>query len=186
MTEKQAKRRYFPEWNATARQHSWRMANGRLVGQRMERFGGPETTQIYNRIWEHAEQRASDRLRAVLPDDLRHGVHMAALGRDKSSHDLKNAELDRVIIALKLMRDPDNMHLLIAWDHPEQGERRRRLWWLRNRCNPAYRTKVCRDMYGTEDIDALDNHQVEVLYGRLKHREHAARRNYGAPNPARP
>lgn len=181
MTKLQAYRLYFPAWSAVVRAHDWRMTECRLVGKRAERFGGPEADRIYQRAWQHAEAVARRECRAPLPDDLRHGVHVAALGRDKSSKVLTNAELDRVLVAMRLLADPDDMGSMVKWEHPEAEERRRRMWWIRHRCKPEYVATVCQDMYGTGDFESLDDHQIGGLYATLRHRPGAKLAGTGQP-----
>lgn len=62
---------------------------------------------------------------AVVPDHLRHACHYVALGKDKSSDNLTNAELDQVLAVFRLMADPDDLKSIIDRDHPEHAERRR-------------------------------------------------------------
>ena len=90
MTPSQKFRLYLPAWSRVVTVHEWRMRQRRLVGQRRESWGGPETSTIYARTWQHADTLARRDSRAVRPDDLRHGVHVAALGRDVSSTDIRN------------------------------------------------------------------------------------------------
>lgn len=190
MTPSQKFTLYLPAWGRVVSTHEWRMRQRRLVGQRRESWGGPATSEIYARTWQHAETLARRDCRAVRPDDLRHGVHVAALGRDLSSTDLRDAQLDRVLVALRLLADPEDLDAMIAWEHPEQGERKRRAWWLANRCHPVYVARVAADMFGVADWTTLTDHQVGILYGRLKHRPGAARRAQAAaaaqPQPRHP
>jgi hypothetical protein len=205
MTPAQKFRLYLPAWGAVVRIHGWRMdrATHRLVGAPREFWGGPEPTKIYRATWQHAETLARyDRCdpRAVRPDDLRHGVHMAALGRDVSSTQLGNQQLDRVLDALALLANPEELGRalddgsyapgLLRWLDPESAIRHRRSWWLRHACHPAYVARVALNMFGVEDWSTLSAHQIGILYGRLKHRPGAARRAHEAaaeqPQPAHP
>lgn len=172
MTDRQKFKLYLPAWQAVVRLHAWRMdrATHRLAGQRRDLWGGPETTQLYQRVWQAAETIARGACRAVRPDDLRHGVHIAALGRDKSSTDFRDYELDRVLAALALLADADDMDAMLVWMNPQASERRRREWWLAHRCHPAYVARVAADMFGVADWRALDDRQLGILYGRVKHR----------------
>ena len=160
------------------------MASRRLAGARREAFGGPESSALYDRVWQHAESVALAQHRAATPDDLRHGVHVAALGRDKSSKDLTNAELDRVVQALRLLADPDDLDAMMGWLHPENEERRRRLWWIENRCLAGYARRVCKDMFGTDDWWSLENEPVMRLYRTLRDRPGAMVKRNPAATPA--
>jgi hypothetical protein len=190
MTSTQKFAKYLPAWAAVVKVHGWRMdrATHRLVGERRETWGGPETTLIYQRTWQHAQTLGRRECRVPRPDDLRHGVHVAALARDISSTRLDNIQLDRVLVAFHLLTEPDDLAAMDAWLHPERGERRRRVWWLSQCCHPAYVAKVARDMFGVADWRYLDDHRLGILYGRVKHRPGAARRAREAaaeqPQPA--
>lgn len=192
MSPKQKFNLYLPAWAAVVSRHGWRMdrATHRLVGQRADAWGGPETTRIYARTWQHADLLARRTARGVRPDDLRHGVHVAALARDLSSTRLDNAQLDRVLLAFRLLTDPDDLTAMEHWLHPELREADRRTWWLRQMCHPVYVARVAADMFGVSDWTTLDAHRLGILYGRIKHRPGAERRAREAaaeqPQPVRP
>lgn len=54
-------------------------------------------------------------------DAKRHALHVKALGRDKSSKDFTNADLDKVIAAFKAVHDGGNLDAQLAQlDQPEK------------------------------------------------------------------
>ncbi len=172
MTERQAKALYWPAWGKVAWLHGWRLEQRRLAGPRLESWGGPETTAVYLRVWQHADSAALRHCRAPLPDDLRHGVHVAALGRDKSSADLTNIELDRVLCVLRLLADPDDLRAMEDWLDPDTATKRRRIGWLKACVSEAYLWKVVADMHPTTDLELLNPRQIEDIYDVLRHRPH--------------
>jgi hypothetical protein len=66
---------------------------------------------------------AASQHRAPVLDDLRHGVHVVALGRDKSSKQLTNRELDCVVSFMQLMVDETNISADLRLGNPDIGDR---------------------------------------------------------------
>jgi hypothetical protein len=173
MTEKQSKFYYFPAWNKAAAVHEWRMAKGRLVGKRQDRHGLEETTGLYHMVWAAAELLARKEARAVRPDDLRHGCHLVALAKDKSSAEFTNAEVDRVVTLFRVLTDPDDLDAIMAWAHPEIRERERMVWFIREKCVEGYVRSLCSQLYGTDDFLSLNPETLRELVMTLKHRPNA-------------
>lgn len=173
MTNNQAKFFYFPAWNAAAAAHDWRMAKGKLVGKHQEKHGPEDTTDLYHMVWQAAEIIALRHSRAVRPEDLRHGCHLVALGKDKSSTDFTNSELDRVVTLFRVLTDPDDLDAIIAWSNPEVAERQRMVLWVKNKCVPAYAHKLCRELFGTDDYATLEPKSLHELVATLKQRPRA-------------
>lgn len=152
MTDRQKFRLYLPAWGACARANGWRMVKGRLVGRGLEDApgGGAELVSVIAA----ARQIAAARHRAAMPDDIRHGCHVVALGRDRSSGDLSNAEVDRVVSLFRVLTDPDDLDARLAWDNPGLAEARRVEWFL-GQAAPEYVARLARDIYGTERWQSL-------------------------------
>lgn len=144
MTEAQQRSFYFPAWNRCTRANDWRMERGRLVGKRAASHGGPETSALYERVWIAAEELARRQARSVTAEDLRHACHVVALGRDKSSKELRNAEVDRVVGLFRVLQDPDDLDALLDWLHPENGERKRLVAAIKAAAPHAYIDRICR------------------------------------------
>lgn len=117
MTKAQTKKFYFPAWTAAVQANGWHMEQCRL--QLDESRLGVEGRAVVN----FARQRAARDHRGITLDDLRHGAHLYALGRDISSSKLENREVDRVVTLFRLLARPDNLKARIAWDSPELAER---------------------------------------------------------------
>lgn len=173
MTDLQARRFYWPAWNRAATALGWRMQGGRLVGTREDVSCATEWGKIYVRTWQCAEQRALRDHRAVEPSDLRHGVHIAALGRDRSHRDLRNAEVDRVVDAFTILAAQDDLYAMERWLNPSMAERMRQTWWIEHRCVEGYARSVCRDKFGTDDWRSLPARQFRELFMTLRNRRNA-------------
>jgi hypothetical protein len=180
VTPKQRTRFYFPAWNATAKAHHWRTSEGRLIGQRLDCWSNPKLNEVYQRIWNLAEQWAAAERRALRPDDFRHACHVVALGRDKSSANLTNDELDRVVALFGLLADPDDLRATMAWLSPNEARRKRMLWWIRNHCVESYVVAICREKFGADEPATLRFDQLHQLHMTLRHRPNA-RRSAGRP-----
>jgi hypothetical protein len=180
MTQRQQIGLYFPAWGKAAANHGW---NRRGVGQRVDFFGNsPELNELYQRIWNIAEERAGthDSHRFLPPapgaEDFRHACHVVALGADKSSTQLTNAELDRILALFKLLADPDDLSATLAWNNPQEEKRKRMLWWIQNNCVESYVVEVCRQKFQTDDFESLSFKQLGQLHLTLKKRAFEERR----------
>lgn len=167
MTERQAKKIYWPAWNQAAQVHGWRMASGRLAGERKLSWGEGDTCSLYDAVWNRAERTAAASHRAPIPDDFRHAIHWAALGRDKSSRYLSSADLDRIVPALRLLADPYDLNAMLDWIDPEKAQHRRMAWWLRNKCRPDYLSSI------RSDWRELSGDELERFYRLIKIRPNA-------------
>ncbi len=168
MTTAQAKRLYFPAWR-TAFQHCWQADRGQLVA----RPGRTESLRL-SVVEVFAKRRAGARAAIVGPDDLRHACHLAALGRDKSSKDMTNQDIDQVLAFFRLLVDPDDLSAQVALDNPDQEARRRLEWSVTHTGLPeAYVLKVCSQKFGTREWKTLDDEQLRQLVITLKARARA-------------
>jgi len=167
MTTAQQRRLYFPAWTAAARNHGWHKPEGRAP--RVPFFGNPELNDLYQRICTIATERAA----TPQSDDYRHACHIVAFGADKSSSSLTNKELDRILALFKLLADPDDLNATLAWNNPQEEQRKRLLWWLRNKCVESYIVQVCREKFATDNWEALDFPELSKLHMTLKNRARA-------------
>src|SRR5262245_21256880 len=113
MTTPQQRRLYFPAWNAAAKNHGWHKAG---LGTRVEFVGFRELNDLYQRMWTIAQARAAAAGstggaggNGPCGEDFRHACHVVAFGKDKSSSQLTNKELDRVLALFRLLADPDDL-----------------------------------------------------------------------------
>lgn len=105
---------------------------------------------------------------AVDAEVLRHACHVVALGRDKSSKVLTNAELDRVLLVFKLVINGDDLASVIAWEQPDQGQVKRLTWSIRNTAPEALIVHVCKDKFGKGDWWNLGTTELRQLLMTLK------------------
>lgn len=175
MTGPQTKH-YWRLWSAVVRLHDWRMVAGRLAGVRLVSFGAEAVNILYQRIWDTAELQQTEG--PLLADDMRHACHAVALGKNKSSRDLNNRDLDKIFALFKLLADPDDLDALLALQNPETAERTRLVHGIRAAAPFPYIDALCRDRFASqyespyfEDL-AID--QLRQLHVTLKARSAAS------------
>jgi hypothetical protein len=173
MTAAQKFKFYFPAWTACVRANSWRKERGRLVGHNLQPATGnlqPELAKVFT----FATQRALQAGRSLAVDDLRHGCHLVALGRDKSSADLTNAEVDKVVTLFHLLANPDDLDARLGWDAYARGEDpgavRRLEWFIVKSAPEAYIRSVSADKFGTRQWEQLTLPQKKHLAMTLANR----------------
>jgi hypothetical protein len=168
MTDAQKFKIYFPAWNACCRANAWSMRGG------MVQFDGSRLSEEGAKVMTFARQRAVMQHRPMTLNDIRHGVHWIALGRDKSSSHLTNAELDRVVSLLRLLSDPDDLSARMRWDAYARGEDpgavTRLDYFIRTAAPDAYVRKMALDMCGTRTWEDLGMAQKQVLSRALSQR----------------
>lgn len=162
MTEAQQRRFYFPSWNDAVKANGWRMAKGRLVGQRVEKFGREEVTHLYNQVWDAAEAIATAAHRAVKPDDLRHACHVVALGKDFSSRQLTTDQTNRVVRLFEVLADPDDLGAVLAWSDPSIDRRKSLVRWINSMAPEAYVCEVAQ-MFSAFEYPHWENLPVDNL-----------------------
>ena len=117
----------------------------------------PSQRALYFREWGRVRTTCQQQGFPV-PD--RHGLHVQALGLDKSSKDFTNAYLDRVLAEFRAIRQPDNLDAQLR----QQDMPRRRLLYTIARLAPEpYWRAIARDKFGTADLDRLDLMQLRQL-----------------------
>lgn len=160
MTDTQKKRLYFPAWRDCCRANDWRWAGGRPVqtARRSHPLHGE-----FARLWSVAERLARQAHRAVALDDLRHGVHILALGFDKSSQHLSNGEVNRVVDLMHFLRDPENLDHVARWQDAEISPRRSMLSFLEKKAPSEYIARIASDKFATPHWRDLDLAQLRSL-----------------------
>jgi hypothetical protein len=184
MTDAQKFHFYFPAWTACVKANGWRKVKGRLdLNSQPSTLNSPELTKVMT----FAEQRAAMARRGLEIDDLRHGAHWLALGKDKSSQDLTNAEVDRVVTLFKLLANPLDLNARLAWDAYERGEDPgavKRVEYFIRRCPDAYVRAVSADKFGTRAWENLTVKQKGLLSMTLSNRPlRAANKPKPQPQP---
>lgn len=167
MTDAQKFRFYLPPWRDCVKANRWHMEKGRLCGAGLE---APAALTELAQVVTFARQLAATAHRGPLVNDLRHGCHIVALGRDKSSKEFTNAELDRVESLFRLLTDPDDINARLDWEDPTRAAKRRQLWFIRNAAPAAYVRAIARDKFGTADWENLTVAQLKFLAMTLANR----------------
>ena len=134
----------------------------------------PRQRALYFREW--GRVRATCRQQGFpVPD--RHGLHVKALGLDKSSKDFTNEDLDRVLAEFRAISQPDNLDAQLR----QQDMPRRRLLYTIGRLAPEpYWRAIARDKFGTTDLDRLDLVQLRQLLITLAARARSRQRRAAA------
>lgn len=114
---------YLPAWNETARALNWRMKDGRLAATCPQWHGSPEATALMHEVWRAAEMLALKEHRAVTPTDLKRGVTLVRTGHVHSDG-LNTTETTRVVTALDLLKQPEDLDCMNCYLHPEIAEQR--------------------------------------------------------------
>lgn len=200
MTEAQTKLHWNgkygqPGWYAVRTRCMWVFTKGRIHA---DAFKGDPSAPYHLKVWQTANSLADAQNRSLKEDDLRHAVYVLALGRNKSSKDFDNEDLDRVLAVFRMLAAPDNLAAMQEWqayerfdavkrlnarrlergepaeplpDHP--GERRRELWFIRQHGCPD---KLLRERFGGRQPEDMRLSELRELVRTLKNR-----REYHSP-----
>lgn len=110
-----------------------------------------------------------------IPD--RHGIHVKALGVDKSHLDFTNENLDQVLAEFRAISQPDNLAAKLR----QQDQPRRRLLYSIWRLAPEpYWRSIAQDKLGTADETRLDLAQLRQLIITLAARARSRQRRAAA------
>jgi len=172
MTEAQAKRFYFPAWNRALKAR-WVRDRGTIL-----RRADSPANELADQVESVAAARAARRQGMMTAEDLRHACHVVALGRDLSSKDLTNTQVDRVVALFELLQDRDNLSAQMRWDSPAADARRRLEWAVEHSGFPeAYVRHVASAKFSTAAWESLPDHQLRQLVMTLKNRARARNSN---------
>jgi hypothetical protein len=126
--------------------------------------------RLYFREWGRVRS-ACKHLRFPIPD--RHGLHVKALGVDKSHLDFTNENLDQVLAEFRAISQPDNLAAQLR----QQDQPRRRLLYSIWRLAPEpYWRAIAQDKFGTADETRLDLAQLRQLLITLAARARSRQR----------
>lgn len=167
-------RAYWRAWSMVVRVNRWSMVCGALHPQ-----AALDVSDIHRAVWEAAEARAKRAGCAVTADDLRHGCHLVALGRDKSMKDLGNGrDATRVFAVMRLLANPDEVAARITYldREGEADSRRRMVHRIRTAAPLAYVLNISRDRFGTEDWESLPLANLRQLVMIISQRTQAFRK----------
>ena len=127
------------------------------------------------RKWLRAHGRTPERA-----DAMRHEIHKAAIGVDKSSLDLTNSELDKVLAKFRSYSDGANLDAQLGAE--EQPEMRRQALVANARelaskvvaragTERAYLDGLCDRLFKVRDYEAVSERQLQKLCGILARRK---------------
>jgi hypothetical protein len=135
-------------------------------------------TALQNRLYfrEWGRGRAACKHQGFpIPD--RHGLHVKALGVDKSHLSFTNEDLDQVLAEFRAISQPDNLAAQLR----QQDQPRRRLLYTIWRMAPEpYWRSIARDKFGTADETRLDLDQLRQLLITLAARARCRQRRAAA------
>lgn len=177
---------YLRRWAAVVRANTWRMVKGRLAPEAVGRAGGASVpasrgssvaSPHHAAVFAAAEQLAAQHHRALTADDLRHGCHVVALGRDKSSKDFSNRDFDRLLVywgdektITGLLLEPLDLGSEIHRSNPDLKSRERHWHFLKHDCLGGYVVSECERIFHTKEWEALPTHQLIQLSAHLRAR----------------
>jgi hypothetical protein len=134
---------YFRFWREVCLENGWRFAGGRLADGAVL-----DANSWVEQVIQAAQGRALRRGCTLNAEDLRHGCHIAAFGRDCSSKAIgSGAEFSRIITLFKLLTNPDDLSAIVAWSNPDEDTRRRLVYRIRTAAPLAYILDICRDRF---------------------------------------
>lgn len=121
-------------------------------------------------------------LAAGQPEPDRHTLHISALGYDKSHLTLTNGEFDKILSAFRALSRPSDLDSQVSL---ASMPRTRVLYGLRNHpLGLPYVLAVAKDKFGTSDLDALTDPQLEQLRNTMANRTLARNRRAREVGPA--
>jgi hypothetical protein len=163
---------YWRAWAQAARAQGWDTVGGLRNQQPPPECADPVQNLIHDAMVLAMERAGQEPLR---PDHVRHAIHQIVLGRDCSSRDLQNRELDLVLAAFRLLANPTDLGAIMTLGHDAANHTtRRRRWWLTHCVRPAYLRRVMADFFGHTDLDRLDDGDIATLHAIIKRRVAAA------------
>jgi Protein of unknown function (DUF1018) len=127
------------------------------------------------RKWLRAHGRTPERA-----DAMRHEIHKAAIGFDKSSLDLTNAELDKVLAKFRSYSEGDNLDAQLAAEDQPAHRKQALVANVRELAagvvdregtEAAYLDGLARRMFKVPEWHALSERQLQVLRGVVTRRK---------------
>lgn len=176
MNDRQRCAKYFPCWNEAFRAN-WRMDRGRVLPRE-----GRVESEWLAAVEAAAQQLALTTHCASTTDHLRHACTISAVGRQKSSKDLTNPELDKVLAWFALLVDPDNVQAVVNWQHPELAEEQWKIAQILEMKDEAVVVHVARDLFKCDDWRKLGVAKLEMLRRKFWKQTHPERRELAAAN----
>lgn len=151
MTILQRSRLYGPAWR-----RAWEACWHRVGGAIQPRPGRPcalpgSGLPTPDQVEQVAVRYARAEFRAVTEADLRRAIRALACGRDVRSADaLSHGQLQRVVAAMRVLADPDDLNSIIAWDRGTSPTRRALVGRIEASGLPdLVVSEIARSIYGT-------------------------------------
>lgn len=182
MTTSQKFKFYFPAWNAAVRANGWHVIHKQVIVD--ETRLSAEGLKVLAFARQRAQSRVAreqisafqlSQFQHLSLDDLRHGAHMLAIKRDKSSKDITNAEMDRIVCLFNVLAEPEFLgtkHKMgrLDWDAYERGEdpgAMRRLHWVIESVPEAIARHIAADMIHRRDWEFANIADKRTLARRI-------------------
>lgn len=164
MTIKQEKL-YWKLWWRVCHVNDWRFFKGRIVPDAQR-----DTSDHHVAVWQCAGALAGEAHRSVTADDLRHGCHVHAIGRDRPHKELNpRTECSRVFTLFKLLIEPTDLDAQMDWQDPARDERRVLIVGIKRMAPFAYIDTVCKSKFPEdyvspfwEDLELSQLRQLRV------------------------
>ena len=162
--------KYWRRWAFVCRHNRWRWTKGRLAQDAVN-------AESYHHIalWLIAENMAAKSCRAAVADDLRHGCHIHAFGRDVSHTYFSNDQFSRLLVLWGdekklpgLLIQPDHVKSQMFWDNPELQKKESLIYSIKASAPDAYIEKITASIWGTIFWEDLDTPALLGLLRKLK------------------
>lgn len=161
---------YWRRWAFIGRSNNWKWVKGRLLEAAVKDRG-----QHHVAVWNLADKIADQRCRAIVADDLRHGCHVHAFGRDVSSKAFTNDQFSRLLVLWGdekklpgLLINPDHIQSQMFWDNPDMQKKESLVWSIKAAAPDAYIEKITASIWGTIYWEDLDCPALLGLLRKLK------------------
>jgi hypothetical protein len=163
MTEKQESL-YWRLWSRVCHVNDWRFLKGRVLPAAQR-----DTSEHHVAVWRCAGALAGEAHRSVTADDLRHGCHVHAIGRDRPHLELHpRTECSRVFTVFKLLIEPTDLDAQMDWADPMRDEKRVLIVGIKRIAPFAYIDQVCKGKFSDytspfyEDLEIGQLRQLRV------------------------
>ena len=186
MTPNQHKFFYLKHWTPCARACQWNTQAG-IWGPGRAAVS-PEDAQRLAQVVAHAYQFAKAQHRGPKPDDFRHACHIIALGKNKSSLDFTNDEVERIVCLFRVLAAPDDLDAIMDWDDPARAKKKNLIVQAQAKAPEAYIATIVRDRYRRAGLDDLTIPQLLDLCRLLNQRKAAwaGKSNHEDTKPTKP
>jgi hypothetical protein len=175
MSPKQLKFFYGPAWTRCARANNWHSL--RALALPAPEIQSPTGQELRVAVVDAADALARREHRGPRTDDYRHACHVVALGKNKSSLDMTNAEVERVVALFRVLAEPDSIEAVLEWQSPERAKHRNLVKAARHAAPEAYTREILRHRFGGRDVEELSVRELQQLCMTLNNRKEAWRAN---------